>query len=51
MTIIRMQKISRGGATFPEFLHRRLEGIINTLERRKSHGSPKQKDFKLPVPL
>ena len=42
---------SGGGAVLPGFLHRRLGGIINTLERRKSHGGPKQKDFKLPVSL
>ena len=46
-----LKKISGGGAALPEFLHRRLGGIINTLERRKSHGGPNQKDFKLPVSL
>lgn len=50
--MIRVLKIfSGGGAALPGLLHRRLGGIINTLERRKSHGGLKQKDFKLPVSL
>ena len=35
----------------PSFLHKRLGGIINMVESRKSHGGPKQKDFKLPGSL
>jgi len=42
---------SGGGATLPGFLHRRVWGIINTLERRKLRGNPKRKNFKLPVSL
>ena len=50
--MIRVLKIlSGGGAALPGFLHKRLGGIINMVERRKSHGGPKQKDFKLPVSL
>ena len=50
--MIRVLKIlSGGGAALPGFLHRRLGGIINTLERRKLRGNPKRKNFKLPVSL
>ena len=47
----RAEKFSGGGAILPGFLHRRVWGIIISLGRRKSHGDPKQKDFKLPVSL
>lgn len=41
--VSRAEKNSGGGAALPAFLHRRLGGIINTLERRTSHDSPNQK--------
>ena len=42
--MIRVLKIlSGGGAALPGFLHKRLGGIINMVERRTSHDGPKQK--------